>query len=103
MDCCTPNDSVFDVPTCAKSEDVCIASDDEDELDWNCGDDPWADDESTLRRRGARPPMQANWWKILGDTNYFWTLAVQSRRYPASGILLRTPRGITPASSNAFR
>lgn len=110
--CCTPNDDVFDTPTCDKP--LCQY----EGSGFSCDPDPYADDfsdedycepgfcdesfaSSLLERRG-RPPFTVDWQIIVSNIVRSFSLHLQMRGYPGSGRLHRPTRS-TPASNSAFR
>ncbi|KAK2026961.1 hypothetical protein LX32DRAFT_723107 [Colletotrichum zoysiae] len=111
--CCTPNDDVFDTPTCGKN--LCEYPGSE----YSCDPDLYADDYSNedecepefcdvqhtlshVDRRGKREPFKVTWQQVINDVVRKFRLELQMRRYPGSSNLHSPTRG-TPASSNAFR
>ncbi|KAK2007854.1 hypothetical protein LZ32DRAFT_34490 [Colletotrichum eremochloae] len=111
--CCTPNDDVFDTPTCSKSLCEYPGS------GYSCDPDLYADDYSNedecepefcdvehplshFDRRAARDPFIVTWQQVINNVVRKFKLELQMRRYPGSSNLHKTTRS-TPASNNAFR
>ncbi|KAF5519750.1 hypothetical protein CGCA056_v008105 [Colletotrichum aenigma] len=106
--CCTPNDDVFDTPTCGGS--LC----DYPGSGFNCDEELYADDYSdedecepafcpSLDRRGSkRPPFIVAWEQVINGIVRKFRLELQMRGAPGSSNLHRSTRS-TPASNNVFR